>query len=76
MVWMEGFEPPPPAPKAGALRGLSYIQTTWWLRRISRPRHSRLQRDALPSELRSQKLVDLENVEISTSALQVRRSTN
>ena len=48
----------------------------WWLRRISRPRRSRLQRDALPSELRSQTLVDLENVEISTSALQVRSSAN
>ena len=47
------LNPRPPAPKAGTLRRLSYIQTSWWLRRISRPRRSRLQRDALPSELRS-----------------------
>ena len=57
------MNPRPPAPKAGALRKLSYIQTTWWLRRISRPRHSRLQRDALPSELRSQSLVDRIGIE-------------
>ena len=61
---------------ASASNRLGYAQTTWWLRRISRPRHSRLQCDALPSELRSPNLVDLENIEISTSALQVRRSAN
>ena len=43
---LRGGERGPPA-------GLGYAQKNWQLRRISRPRHSRLQHDALPSELRS-----------------------
>ena len=51
----------------------------WWLRRISRPRR----RDAhafnvtlYPLSYEAKTLVDLENVEISASALQVRSSAN
>jgi hypothetical protein len=38
----------------------------------ARIRHARLQFDALPSELRSRDLVDLENIELSTSGFQMR----